>query len=149
MRRWMSLTRRPWHFCSGTPGKSSWAQPERDMGRLHRQLRCCLLRGVKVLPGERCQYHSCMLFRRSLVRTQEILRSSEAVANGIDMYPQLLSDCLRRAKRLGQYERVGQMRTIGGIILQEWGEQSPGKGVQVFSEPGILQEAVQAKGGDI
>src|SRR5215469_430104 len=41
------------------------------------------------------------------------------------------------------------MRAIGGVILQEWGEQPPSKAVQVFSKPRILQEAVQAKGGDI
>src|SRR6266705_6590392 len=41
------------------------------------------------------------------------------------------------------------MRAIGSVVLQEWGEQPQSKGVQVFSQPGILQEAVQAKGGDI
>jgi len=51
-----------------------------------------LLGRVKALPGERCQYHSRMFFRYSLVCSLEILRSPEAVANGIDMYPQLLGD---------------------------------------------------------
>src|SRR6266700_2985642 len=41
------------------------------------------------------------------------------------------------------------MRAIGSVVLQEWGEQPQSKGVQVFSQPGILQQAVQAKGGDI
>ncbi len=62
---------------------------------VRRRLGWCLLRRVEALPGERCQYHSCMLFRYSLVCSQEILRSPEAVANGIDMDPQLLSDRLR------------------------------------------------------
>src|SRR5262249_52565117 len=41
------------------------------------------------------------------------------------------------------------MRAIGGIVLQEGGEQPQSKSVKVFSQPGILQEAVQAKCGDI
>ena len=58
-------------------------------------MRWLLLGRVKALPGERRQYQSCLFFRLSRVRSQEALRALEAVANGIDMDAQLLSDRLR------------------------------------------------------
>src|SRR5579885_2226768 len=73
----------------------------------------------------------------------------QTVTNGIDMHAKLIGHRLRGAECLRQHKGFGEARTIGGIVFEKRGEQFASEGFQVFGEPGIFQQAIQAECVDI